>query len=160
LLTKHRLSKAEFVSLAGGTGSLEVIASLREAEQSKHLMLVHAIAQHANGADHGTTAFRDGYELLGELQSRGAAAWLLDLPHLGGWAHDCLIALERGAAVDFGHLASIAAAAAVHAGTPFELEVPVRDGRVLLPGLGSFDIPGEMDWIRLRGDGDRRAAEA
>ncbi len=63
--------------------------------------------------------------------------WLLGLPHLGGWANDGLIRLDQGTPPDFAYLACAAAAGAVRAGVPFELDVPVRGGHVLLPGLGS-----------------------
>jgi uncharacterized protein len=47
-------------------------------------------------------------------------------------------------ATDLGHLAAIAAAAAVHAGVDARLAVPVRDGAAHLPTLGRFDI-GQVD---------------
>ena len=160
MVTTHRLPEAVFASLAEGDGGPDTIRQLRDAQQSKHLMLLFAIADEATGADRGATAFRAGYELLGRLQSAdsGASAWLLDLPHLGGWTHDCLIKLDRGATADFGHFASMVAAAAVRIGMPFELDVPARDGRVLLPGLGFLRINDETAWIRLRCGGDRVTA--
>jgi HEXXH motif-containing protein len=141
-------------------GGPDTIRRLREAQQSKHLMLVFAIAAEATGSDDGAIAFRAGYELLGRVRAAasGAAAWLLDLPHLGGWAHDCLINIESGHATDFGHFACMAAGAAVRIGLPFELDVPVRDGRVLLPGLGSLRVTGDAAWIRLSCDGEHLKA--
>jgi HEXXH motif-containing protein len=82
-------------------------------------------------------------------------AWLLGLPHIGGWAHDCLIRLDQGLPLDFGYLAGAAAAAGVRAGIPFELDIPARDGRALLPGLGCFDGIGHQPWVRLVSDGER-----
>ena len=159
MISNHRLPEAAFITLAGGGGSRAVVRQLAEAQRSKHTMLLHAIAEAAGDADPaapGTAAFRAGYELLTRIQATdpGASAWLLGLPHLGGWAHDCLIRLEQGAVPDFAYLACAVAAAAVRAGVPFELDVPVRDGRVLLPGLGSLDVVGQVPWVRLRCDGE------
>ena len=125
------------------------------------MMLLAAVASEASGIDRAATAFRAGYDLLGRLQARNADAhkWLLSLPHLGGWIHDCLIKLGQGEAADFGHFAGMAAAAAVRVGMPFELDVPVRDGRVLLPGLGSLRITDETAWITLSCDGRRVKAD-
>jgi HEXXH motif-containing protein len=94
--------------------------------------------------------------LLARVQAANpaAGAWLLGLPHLGGWLHDCLIHLDQGADVDFGHFACLAAAAAIRGGIGFELDVPVRDGRIWLPGLGLLRVTGHPDWIRLLGDSE------
>jgi HEXXH motif-containing protein len=126
------------------------------------MMLLHAVAEAAGNADPGagTTAFWAGHELLTRIQARdpGSYAWLLSLPHLGGWAHDCLIRLERGAVPDFAYLACAAAAAAVRGGIGFDLDVPLRDDRVLLPGLGSLHVAAQDRWLRLRFDGERLTA--
>ena len=42
----------------------------------------------------------------------------------------------------------------------FEIDVPVRDGRVALPGLGCLEVAGEGDWARLTSDGTRLRAGA
>jgi HEXXH motif-containing protein len=156
VITAHLLPEAAFTELADGAGSAATIGLLREAQLSKHIMLLHAIAGAAVGTDRGPAAFRDAYALFAGIQAAnpGSAAWLLGLPHLGGWAHDCLIRLEQGSAADFGHLASLVAAAATRSGIPFELDVPVRDGRVRLPGLGSLRAAEDRSWVRLRCDGD------
>lgn len=156
MLTAHLLPEAAFRALAKGTDGPDTIRLLRDAQLSKHQMLLHAIAGAASGADPGPTAFRAGYDLLARMQAADPAAchWLFGLPHLGGWAHDGLIHLEQGTAADFCHFACLAAAAAVRTGIPFELDVPVRDGRVRLPGLGSVRADDQPTWIRLRCDGD------
>jgi HEXXH motif-containing protein len=56
---------------------------------------------------------------------------------------------------DFGYLATAAAAAAVALGVPFEVDVPVRDGCVMLPGLGCLEVADLGKWIRVRSDGER-----
>jgi HEXXH motif-containing protein len=163
LITTRSIRENVFIELATGGGSRAVIRHLREAQQSKHLMLLHAVAGAAGGgtATPAATAFRAGYELLTRIQAAdpGASAWLLGLPHLGGWAHDCLIRIDQGSAPDLAYLACAAAAAAVRAGVAFELDVPVRGGRVLLPGLGSLLIHDQSSWVQLRCDGERVTAE-
>jgi len=111
LLTSHLLPEAAFRALAGGAGRPDTIRLLRDAQLSKHQMLLYALADAADGPGRGPTAFRGGYDLLARLQTTDPAAsdWLLGLPHLGGWAHDCLIHLEQGTAADFGHFACLAA---------------------------------------------------
>jgi HEXXH motif-containing protein len=157
LITTHSLSADAFMELAGGAGDSEVVRQLREAQLSKHLMLLQVVAEAAAGADPSpaTIAFRAGYQLLAEVQAAdpGAVASLLALPHVGSWAHDCLACLDNGSPPDFGYLAAAAVAAAVRAGTRFELDVPVRDGAVSLPGLGCLQVSGQGEWIKLTSDG-------
>ena len=165
MLTSHLLPDAAFRALAEGAGRPATIRLLRDAQLSKHLMLLHAIADAAGAPDAsaaGPAAFRAGHALLAELQATaaGGADWLLGLPHLGSWAHDCLIHVEQGSAADFAYFACLAAAAAVRGGIPFELDVPVRDGRVLLPGLGFIRIVEDSPWIRLCCDGEQVTAGA
>jgi HEXXH motif-containing protein len=154
------LPEASFIELAEGGGSPAAMRRLGEAQRSKHLMLLHAIAAAAVGPEPGPAAFRAGYERLARIQDTapGAAAWLLGLPHLGGWVHDTLIRLDQGTAADFGHFACLVAAAAIRTGLPVELDLPVRDGRIRLPGLGSLLVASEKAWVRLRSDGERVTA--
>jgi HEXXH motif-containing protein len=168
LLTSHLLPDAAFTALAEGAGPPATIRLLRDAQLSKHLMLLHAIAGAAGAAAEdtaavpdGPTAFRAGYALLAEVQAanQDAGRWLLGLPHLGSWAHDCLIRIEQDSAADFAYFACLAAAAAVRGGVPFELDVPVRDSRVLLPGLGFVRITDDSSWVRLCCDGDQVTAD-
>jgi HEXXH motif-containing protein len=160
LINSHLLSDAEFVSLATGTESPGLVQRLQNVQQSKHIMLLHHIAEHAASTDHQAIAFRAGYRLLTSLQAANpeAGAWLLNLPHLAAWEHHCLMRLQDGEAAEFGHFACLVATAAIRIGMPFELDVPVLNGRVLLPGFGSIHVTGLAAWIRLRCDGDRVSA--
>jgi HEXXH motif-containing protein len=168
-LDTHRLPETAFAALAAGGGNSDVISLLCETQRSKHTMLLHAIARAAGDADPAEpaiAAFRAGYELLTRVQEADPAVftWLLGLPHLGGWANDGLIRLDQGTPPDFAYLAGAAASAAIRADVPFELTVPVRDGYVLLPGLGRIAVGLETSadeepvWIRLRYDGSQLAA--
>jgi HEXXH motif-containing protein len=157
------LPESAFSALGTGAGSPVTIRLLREVQQDKHLMLLYEIARAAGDADRATralTAFQAGCELLDRIRAGDDAAsdWLLGLPHLGSWAHDCLLHLETGSLPDLAYLACLVAAAATRAGVPFDLDVPVRDGRLHLPGLGFMRIPDGSSWTRLRCDGERLTA--
>jgi HEXXH motif-containing protein len=163
LISALRLPEAAFTSLAAGEGTPLAIGSLWEAQRSKQLMLLGAVSEAVDEtrvSSRETAAFRAGYELLARIQRTdpGAGRWLLSLPHVGSWLHDCLIHLDRGTAPDFAYLACAVAAAAVRAGIAFELDIPVRDDRALLPGLGYLSAVDGEAWVRLRGDGDRLTA--
>jgi HEXXH motif-containing protein len=163
VISTHRLPETAFTMLATGEGGRTVVSQLREAQHSKHTLLLLAIAGAAGDtdpADPGVVAFRAAYQLLTRIRALdpGGSGWLLALPHLGSWAHDALIRMEHGSVPDFAYLACAVAAAAVRAGVPFELDVPVRDGCALLPGLGRLDVAGRPAWVRLRCDGEQLTA--
>lgn len=160
MITTHSLSAGAFSELAGGAGDSVVVRELREAQLSKHLMLLHVVAGAAAGVEPrspGTEAFGAGYRLLSQVQAADPAgvARLLGLPHIGSWAHECLACLDSGSTPDFGYLAAVASAAAITARVRFEIDVPVRDGRVPLPGLGCLEVAGQGEWARLSSDGTR-----
>ena len=88
MIRAHILPETAFTALAAGGGGPDVVRQLREAERSKHTMLLHAVAEAAGNAapaSRASVAFRTGYELLARIQARDpcASAWLLGLPHLG-----------------------------------------------------------------------------
>ena len=168
MITTHSLPADAFAELASGAGDSVVVGQLRAAQQSKHLMLLHVVAGAADGTGAAgpgprpteVAAFHAGYQLLARAQeaSPAAVARLLSLPHVGSWTHHCLACLDKGLPPDFGYLATVAAAAAVPLGLAFEIDVPVRDARVALPGLGCLELPGEGEWVRLSSDGERLRA--
>jgi HEXXH motif-containing protein len=163
LITTHTLSADAFLELAGGAGDNEVVRQLREAQHSKHLMLLHVVAEAGAGIDPpspAVAAFRAGYQLLAEAEAADpvVVARLLGLPHIGSWAHDCLACLDAGSPPDFGYLAATAAAAAIRLGIRFEMDAPVRDGCVLFPGLGRLQVADQGEWVRLSSDGERLRA--
>lgn len=163
MITNHRLPAEALAAFAGTVSDVAVVKQLRGVQHSKHLMLLHAVAENAHGMDPARpeiAAFLAGFKVLEAVQHADpdALAWLFGLPQIGGWEHDCLARMDEGRPPDFGYLASAAAAAAVRARVPFQLDVPVSGRRVLFPGLGYFHFPdvGET-WVRLRCDGERLA---
>ena len=160
MITTHSLPMDAFTGLASGAGDSEVVRQLREAQLSKHMMLLRVVAMAAEEEmprSPSAAVFQAGYRLLVRAQQANpdAVARLLGLPHIGSWAHDCLASLDQGSPPDFGYLAAVATAAAVTAGIAFELDVPARGGRVTLPGLGSLEVPGGGERVRLSSDGER-----
>jgi HEXXH motif-containing protein len=146
LVSTHRLAPEALAELAVGHGSRLVLGQLRAAQRSKHLMLLHAIAVKAvdlAGGAPGAAAFQAGYDLLAKVQAErpGIVDRLVSLPQVGAWAHDCIARLRRGQAPDYQFLAPLAAAAAVQAGVGFEIDLPVDEGQVRLPGLGYLSVP-------------------
>jgi HEXXH motif-containing protein len=176
LISHHLIPPSALAQLAEGGGDSRTIGYLRAVQHSKHLMLLHAIARAVADTpsdSRAQAAFRAGYRLLARVQAERpeVVADMVRLPHVGGWAHDGLVRLSQGLPPDFSYLASVAAAAGLRAGIQFELDVPVRDGQVRLPGLGRLPVaaatipgtpataPADQDsWLRLTSDGQRLAA--
>jgi HEXXH motif-containing protein len=156
VITDHRLPAAVFDSLAQGDGDAGAMLRICRIQRDKHLTLLAGIISSAAACDdeHEVTAFMAACELRDQvLMGKDADSWLFGLPHMGAWIHDCQLKSETASSPDLGYFACLVAAAAVRVGFRFELEVPVRDGRILLPGLGSMEISSETDWITMRCDG-------
>lgn len=165
MLTTHRLSQGDLRTLVTGHGRAAVVRRLRAAQLSKHRILLTALmrtAARGRPAEHATT-LAPAYRLLADLESRGdqVIRGLLASPQFGAWASRCMHRLttppaERASAasplrIDLGQLAVFACAAALRTGHPFELDVPLRNGAVAFPGLGTA-CPGsieEWDWARV-----------
>jgi HEXXH motif-containing protein len=144
---------------------------LRSAELGKHKALLAAVMRLAS--QHEVSGYERAlgapYRLLAEVETSApaAAVKVLMMPQFGGWADDCLrrmLSQQAGsrAAIgavpletDVGHLALFAVTAALRAGVPFRLAVPLRDGIASLPGIG-VARPGARDpweWGLALGDG-------
>lgn len=157
----HQLTPEELAALAGGGFTEDLVACLRSAEISKHVLLMEAVRRE--------TARRGGAEprlvdlALEVLQAAEASrpdvvAGLLALPSLGLWAVECLLRLRSGTTGPdgpvVGHLAGFAAVAALRAGLRSRLRLPVIDGFVHLPTLGRAAVPpgAGAEWAEFRCD--------
>lgn len=139
---------------------------LRAAELSRHRILLTALMRTAAQefpAEHAT-ALAPAYRLLADLESRDdtVVRSLLASPQFGAWASRCVRRLtapgpaDRGSGIaplgiDLGQLAVFGCAAALRTGHHVELDVPLRNGAVTFPGLGTAR-PGsgeEWDWARV-----------
>lgn len=166
MLTTHRLSRGDLRALVTGRGEAKVVRLLRAAELSKHRILLTALMRAAareRPAEHAS-ALIPAYRLLADLERSGGTAVpnLLASPQFGAWAYRCVRRLttpepaERAGGVaplviDLGQLAVFACTAALSSGYLFELDVPLRDGTVTFPGLGTAR-PGssqKWDWARV-----------
>jgi uncharacterized protein len=129
-----------FDRIAAGTDDGLAVARLAEAQAAIVRSLLVGVA---DGMEPGT-AGGDGWAVLTDLESAApdAVERVLEHPYIRSWAVDCLSATGPGADQGSAYLSAIAASAAITAGTPAVLTVPVRDGRVHLPALGTVLLPG------------------
>lgn len=158
----HALPAAQFDQLSAGGGDADTVRTLRAAQLSKHILLIRALTDAAAGHPESGRLSR-GYELLTRVQRSHPAAvdTVLLHPHVGAWAVRCLERLygvtdaDGSLETDLSYLAEVAAVAAIRAGLRFEIDVPVRDGGVLLPGMGiaTPPPPGEPAEATVCGDG-------
>jgi uncharacterized protein len=147
----HSLPDDEFDALAAGYGDRTAMTHLIEAERSNPRTLLRLLRERADGP--GSEFFQAGWRLIVALEkdtgSRPAVNEVLGHPYVRPWAEQCLRADARAdygslppAAedADRGHLASIAASAAIRAGALAEIDVPIRAGYAHLPTLGRLRV--------------------
>lgn len=142
-----------FAALADGGGGAEAATLLAAAQQSKHALLLHGVTRKAAASGHPQARLaRRAHELLDEVQRKdpAAAAAVTSYPAVGAWAYRALAGLRGTASAAAGAvqampglLAGIAAAAAIRAGIPAEIEVPASGGIVMLPTLGAASLAGD-----------------
>ena len=135
----HVIPQAHFDALAAGYGDAASVAYLNEAQRSVRRALLRLLRQRVSQEAGGT--FAGGWNLLTRLDKSAPAVVdeVLAHPYVRAWAERCL-RLPRVMPADAGHLASIAAAAAIRSGTLAELDVPVAGGYVHLPALGRLRV--------------------
>lgn len=106
----------------------------------------------------------DAYLLLSRIEQDAprAVAELIEAPQFGAWANDVLYQLrsrpesgdEETLETGIGRLALFAASAAIKTGHALDAEVPLREGTVSFPTLGTLRLdngPGRR-WARVRRD--------
>jgi uncharacterized protein len=154
------LSQAEFDALAAGYGDDPAVGRLIEAERLETRKLLRLLRGRA--AAPGNEFFRAGLGLLVALEkepgNRAACNEVLGHPYVRPWAEDRLrprAEADDGSAstADMGHLASIAAAAAIRAGTVTEVDVPATLGHVHLPTLGRLRVGSAVTRATVCSDG-------
>ncbi|GIE87815.1 FxsB family cyclophane-forming radical SAM/SPASM peptide maturase [Actinoplanes regularis] len=128
--------------IASGFGDAETIGWLAEQELAITRALLFAVVD-----QHGANA---AWEILGNVEAMApdAVREVLAHPYVRPWAVERL----RGGGVSY--LGALAAASAVRAGIPVEVEVEAVDGVVHLPEVGTVHLPiGATGPARLRFDG-------
>lgn len=147
----HSLTRAEFDATAAGDPDAATIGKLLAGVLSKRVVMLRAILQRATErCPAALPALEAAYGLLAGAQAADPAAVeaVLTHPGVGTWASGCLRRIQRAGAAAVppaggtGQLAAIAAAAAIRARHAFTLDVPLRDGAVMLPTLGLATFPG------------------
>ncbi|MGH3212886.1 MAG: FxsB family cyclophane-forming radical SAM/SPASM peptide maturase [Trebonia sp.] len=148
----HTMPQAHFDALAAGYGDAASVAHLNAAQRSVRRALLRLVHERASQDVSG--AFAGGWHLLTRLDKSapGVVDEVLAHPYVRAWAERCL-RVPGAMPADAGHLASIAAAAAVRAGMLAELDVPVTGGYVHLPTLGRLRV-GDTATAALAAKGD------
>jgi len=140
-----------FRALAAGDGDADTVALLLAGLYSKRLLLVQAVRERTRlVADPDAIASLDAaHALLSRVEGVAPAVVreAMTHPRVGIWAAQCLTSASAG------YLACVAASAALATGTRFDLEVPVQDGMVSLPALGTASAPAADGTARLRSSG-------
>ncbi|MGX1031045.1 aKG-HExxH-type peptide beta-hydroxylase [Streptomyces sp. SAI-097] len=131
-----------FDALAAGEGGRPAVLLLRRARRSRNLLLLRrALDGPCGGAAEAAAGLLAGVERVAPEAARS----VIDGPAFGTWAartlRDCPAHGRGGCAGrDFAALTVLAAVRAAH---PARITVPVREGRLALPGLGTVTGLGE-----------------
>lgn len=156
---QYGIPTAIFESLASGGGGPEAIRELTARRYRKHAVLLRGVlaAAESMGAEQARLA-RQGYDLLTEVRRRHpeAAEQMILHPSVAAWALRVVRAYRYGASfpdANAGGLAAVAAAAAIRAGFPAEIEVTAPGKAVMLPSLGAADVNGQGAVVRCTGGG-------
>jgi uncharacterized protein len=126
-------------ALASGGGGREAVQELAAAELSKHLLLLTGVLNAAPDGERRRLA-QAGFDVLSQAWhlDRTAAETVIRFPSVGTWALRAIRAAQPSG------MLAVAAAAAIRAGLEIDIEIPVRDGQVMLPSLGMASVPGPV----------------
>jgi HEXXH motif-containing protein len=141
----HSLTAEQFAALARGGDDLSAIGQLVAGQRSKHLILLAKVAELARSGDRQEDGLAAaGHELLGQVQrqDKAAADEVIGYPSVGAWALHTIRGDQTIPGARPSGLAAVAAAAAIKAGLDVEIEVPVVNGAVVLPSLGTAEAVG------------------
>lgn len=164
MTSSRSLSQADFGALAAGDPDARVVGKLLTGLLGKRMLMLRAILDLAEErCPAAYPALDSAYGLLAQAESRDRAATqtVLTHPSVGAWASRSLRQLQQSAdspgrlADEAAHLAAVAAAAAIRAQHRFTIEVPVRDGVVMLPTLGLATFAGmDVRAVTVASDGN------
>ena len=158
----HRVPRQLFDAVAAGGGGASGVRELAMMQYSKHVLLLYGVLTAAEKAGRNAWMARQGYDLLAAVQRHDppAAEAVIRYPAVGAWALCTLGALrgdQNGSAAQPGRLSAVAAAAAIRAGLPAEIELPVtpgsdtgqHGGTIELPSLGAASVRGATATLRI-----------
>ena len=140
--------------MAAGPGDSNVMESLLDARWSVTRALAAAVASRCppGHGDLGQAA-RDGWALISELDTerRDVVQEILTYPLVQAWLLRCLgVEQVADSDLDRAHVAGLAVAAALRAGIEVEVLVPVRDGAVHLPAIGTLTVDTHDRTVAVR----------
>lgn len=143
MLRPLTISARDIALLGAGGGDSVTMKTLLAGQFSRRVLLVIAVLDSARRKAPGAVrALEASYALLSHVQRTHPhlVEEILTLPCAGNWAAACLRD-ESGEDV-YRYLACLAASAAFRAGREFQIGVPVLNGAVCLPTLGSLAVHG------------------
>jgi HEXXH motif-containing protein len=153
VLKSFHVSDELLDELAAQPASAETLALLRAGQLSKYLQLTSFIVNESNLDTSAAVAVISAVQ----RQAPEVAERVLSAPCFGSWAGYCARLLLGKVkpvlplAVEVSYLDATAAVAAVRAGLDAELTLYVREGLVLLPGLGAVRVEAaELEPVAVR----------
>ncbi len=156
MLDTHKVSLRSLEALARGSSDPHIVASLRQVNRSKQLVLLRAVLDLAGEvapAMGPLPSLDEAWTLLADAQQRDSAAVddVVTHPRTALWAVAALRRLRTTEAgpplwAFLGYLHQMTTAAAVRAGLGFQVRVPVWRGTVMLPTLGLADVRSHREW--------------
>ncbi|MGI5392198.1 aKG-HExxH-type peptide beta-hydroxylase [Streptomyces sp. CA-251251] len=145
-----RMPDRLFAQLAAGGGSPEAVAFLERGERARRLLLLRTLLDRLAELPTPLTPVAQAWATFKEAAERAPEAVdrLLLAPTTGGWIAHMLRRVHGTATgpplwAEAGRLNVLAITASLHAGTERTLTVPVTDGGLHLPGLGTLRVPGQ-----------------
>ncbi|MBB5959529.1 HEXXH motif-containing protein [Saccharothrix tamanrassetensis] len=151
-----------FTEICAGPVAREAMDTLLRAENAERKQLLLAFVQemHRNGRGEVPLAdFDQAWQLLLRVEDEAPelVADVIMFPAVGLWLRRAVERLSHDFAdnaanrAEIGVVHAVAAAAAVRAGLPFTIRVPVAHGVVSLPTVGRFDLPvtDAVDFVQV-----------
>ncbi|MEV8596915.1 HEXXH motif domain-containing protein [Streptomyces sp. NPDC052012] len=163
--TPFRMPEQLFAELAAGGGSADAVAFLERAERARRLLLLRTLLDHLDTLPTPLTPAAEVWRLLKEAYERSPepVERLLLAPTTGAWIAHMLRRVHGTATgpplwAEAGRLGALTVAAALRAGTDTDLLVPLTDGALSLPGLGTACLPEGAEGLTT-GRASTRAGE-
>ncbi|MFJ9665453.1 HEXXH motif domain-containing protein [Streptomyces sp. NPDC101219] len=147
-----RMPERLFAELAAGGGSAEAVAFLEQGERARRLLLLRTLLDHLVALPTPLTPAAEAWRVLKEAARRAPepVEALLLAPTTGTWIAHMLRRVHGTASgpplwAEAGRLNALAVVASLRAGTETVLRVPLTDGALPLPGLGTARLPDGAD---------------
>ncbi|MDY7085139.1 MAG: HEXXH motif domain-containing protein [Actinomycetota bacterium] len=156
----HRMPAGDLAELTRGGGGAATVRRLAVSERSARMIVLYGLLHTLAEGPHDAGPLASpaaAWRLLTEAEAvdRSAADRSLMYPLTGIWAAHLFRRIRKVVEdeapfwVDLGYLHAVAATAAIRAGLEFTIDIPVRDGAAVLPGLGHAVFTG-LDAVPAR----------